>query len=208
MRWLRVPLLVKYFIGVSLVQGLSVLLVLTWLHAGAGTDVALTLAALGLLSGLFAALWLSSLARGANNEALLRAEATLAQEREKHRRVTERERNKATESARKTLHREFARDKTRNNLKMGGAVAGMAGLGTLLLLTQFMSLGILLMSSSGGALAGYLLRMRHESRRKQLPATDTSHPSEVTPKLVSGAHLFLTRGNATPESAADTPKKP
>jgi len=210
LRWLRIPILIKYFLGVSLVQGLSVLLVFAWLHTGSSTDAALTFAALGLISGLFAALWLSSMAHGDSKEALLRAEATLAKEREKHRRVTERERHKATETARKTLQREFNRGKTRTNLKMGGAVAGMAGLGTLLLLTQFMSLGILLMSSSGGALAGYLLRMRHEARRKQALPTDVdtqnllgNNQAGIVPRLIAGTRILPSSPTSTRNSGPE-----
>ncbi|WP_157092248.1 hypothetical protein [Thioalkalivibrio nitratireducens] len=199
--WLRVPLALKYFLAITLVQAVTVLLVLAWWHTGS-TDIALTFAALGLVSGLFAALWLASMARGAHREALIRAQAHLARERERHRRLTEQERAKAAEDARRQVQRETQRVKTRSSLRMAGAVAGMAGLGTLLLLTQFLSLGVLLISSSGGAVAGYLFRIRQEMRRRDPSGNggNGGNGGNSLPRMVPGTRLL--NGNAR---RADTP---
>lgn len=186
---MRVPLWLKFVLAVALVQGMTVLLVFAWQHTGSA-DATLTLAGIGLGVGLFAALWLASMARGTHREALLRAEGDLARERERQKRLTERERNKAAESARREAQREVLKLKTRTNVKLGGAAVGMVGLGTLLLLTQFMSLGVLLLSSSGGALAGYLYRGRQETRR--LAALESRHAEAeamVLPKPVEGLRL-------------------
>ncbi|WP_006747847.1 hypothetical protein [Thioalkalivibrio paradoxus] len=189
--WLRVPLALKYFLAITLVQAVTVLLVLAWWHTGS-TDIALTFAALGLVSGLFAALWLASMARGAHGEALIRAEAHLARERERHRRLTEKERAKAADDARRQVQRETQRVKTRSSLRMAGAVAGMAGLGTLLLLTQFLSLGVLLVSSSGGAVAGYLFRIRQEMRRRGANGNGDNggNGGNNLPRMVAGTRLL------------------
>jgi hypothetical protein len=69
-------------------------------------------------------------------------------------------------------------------VKLYSAFAGIAGLGTLLLLTQFLSLGVLLISSSGGAVAGYLLRLRQEARRRNLP------DAETRPRLLPESRLL------------------
>lgn len=166
--WLRIPLTLKYFLGIALVQGVTILLVYAWWRTGS-TDVILTFAGLGLVAALFAALWFASVGRGHDKEALIRAEGHLARERERHRRLTEKERVKAAEHARKQVQRESSRVKTRSNIKLYTAMAGIAGLGTLLLLTSFLSLGVLLVSSSGGAVAGYWLRARQDLRRRSLP---------------------------------------
>jgi hypothetical protein len=184
-RWFRTPLFLKYLLAVALVQGMTVLLLFAWWHTGS-TDVALTLAALGLAAGFFAALWLASMARGDRQEALLRAETDLIRERERNRHRTERERFKAAENARRQVQRETRKLKNRSTVRLGAAVAGIAGLGTLLLLTQFLSLGVLLVSSSGGALAGYLLRMRQEFRRV------AADGEQALPRQVEGERLSHT----------------
>jgi hypothetical protein len=188
-RWIRTPLVLKYLIAVTLVQGVTVLLVFVgWSRES--TDLTLTLAALGMATGFFAALWLASMVRGDRREALLRAETDRVRERERQRHNTERARSKAAEYARREVLRETRKLRTRSNVRLGTAVAGMAGLGTLLLLTQFLSLGVLLISSSGGALAGYLLRVRQELRRPDSP------DDRLLPRQVEGERL-------SPPSARD-----
>lgn len=163
--WFRIPLTVKLFLGLLLIQVVTALLLYAWWRTGS-TDAALTFGALAIASALFAALWLAAVARGHSAETLLRAEGNLARERERHRRLTAEERARAVEHARRQVERETQRIRNRSNVKLYGAFAGVAGLGTLLLLTQFLSLGVLLISSSGGAVAGYLLRARQEARRQ------------------------------------------
>lgn len=181
--WFRVPLTVKLFLGLVLIQVVTALLLYAWWRTGS-TDAALTFGALAIASALFAALWLASLAGSHSAEALLRAEGHLARERERHKRLTAEERAKAVERARRQVERETQRVRNRSNVKLYGAFAGVAGLGTLLLLTQFLSLGVLLISSSGGAVAGYLLRLRQESRRQsQLERGDA-------PRLVPGTRVL------------------
>lgn len=181
--WFRIPLTVKLFIALVLVQGVTALLLYAWWRTGS-TDAALTFGALAVASALFAALWLASLARGHTVAAVLRAEGDLARERERHRRLTAEERARAVEHARRQVERETQRVRNRSNVKLYGAFAGVAGLGTLLLLTQFLSLGVLLISSSGGAVAGYLLRARQEARRQsQLGREDA-------PRLVPASRVL------------------
>jgi hypothetical protein len=192
--WFRVPLTVKLFLGLVLIQVVTALLLYAWWRTGS-TDAALTFGALAVASALFAALWLASLARSHSAEAVLRAEGHLARERERHKRLTAEERARAVERVRRQVERETQRVRSRSNVRLYGAFAGVAGLGTLLLLTQFLSLGVLLISSSGGAVAGYLLRARQESRRQsQLERGDA-------PRLVPGTRVL--EGPADRDNAAE-----
>jgi len=56
--------------------------------------------------------------------------------------------------------RETRRLQNRSTLKLGAAMTGIAGMGVILLFTQFMTLGVLAMSATGGALLGYGIRAR------------------------------------------------
>lgn len=181
--WLRIPLMLKLFLGLVLVQAVTALLLYAWWRTGS-TDAALTFAALGIALALFAALWLASIARGHKAEALLRAENHLAREKERQKRLTAEQRVKAVQNMHRQVQRETSRIRSRSNVKLYSAFAGIAGLGTLLLLTQFLSLGVLLISSSGGAVAGYLLRLRQEARRRNLP------DAETRPRLLPESHLL------------------
>ena len=202
--WFRVPLSLKLFVGLVLIQGITALLLYAWWRTGS-TDAALTFAALAIASALFAALWLASLARGHSAEDVLRAQGDLARERERHKRLSAEERAKAVEQARRQVERETQRVRNRSNVKLYGAFAGIAGLGTLLLLTQFLSLGVLLLSSSGGAIAGYLLRVRQESRRqRELGQSEAPRLSPVTRLL----EARLVDRETTTESLSDKRGRP
>ena len=77
--------------------------------------------------------------------------------------------------------RESRRLQNRSTLKLGGALSGIAGLGVLLLFTQFMTLGLLAVSATGGALLGYGIRAR------QYPALGRSadaKPAQISEKTV------------------------
>jgi hypothetical protein len=60
----------------------------------------------------------------------------------------------------------------RANIKIGLAFAGAAGLGGLLILTQFMTLGWLTLAAAGGGLGGYLLRIRQGKGKLHLAKKD------------------------------------
>jgi hypothetical protein len=193
--WFRIPLTIKLFLGLVLIQIVTGLLVYGWWRTGSA-DATLTFGALAVASALFAALWLASVARSHSAEAVLRAEGLLARERERHLRLTAEERTKAVERARRQVDRETQRIRSRSNVKLYSAFAGIAGLGALLLLTQFLSLGVLLISSSGGAIAGYLLRARQEARRQD------QIKREEAPRLIAGTRML--GGPDDPETKAES----
>jgi len=197
----RIPLVVKLVAGVILVQAVTVGLVLVWRRAESA-DVGLTFAALGTAIGFFAALWFASLARGERREAVLRAEAALSRERERHKLATERERARMLERARRQVDRESGRVRSRANLRVGTAVLAVAGMGALLLLTQFLSLGVLLLSSTGGAVAGYLWRARQELRRRAGRAGAEVDGLEAAPQRIDERALPR-GGDADPGSPPD-----
>lgn len=112
-----------------------------------------------------------------HKEAMAKLKNDLMRERERKKHLIERETAKAVETARKEATKETGRIQAKANFKVGTAVVGLAGLGGMLLLTQLISLGVILMAASGGALGGYIWRLRHERRRDtQTLAQPTQHP--------------------------------
>jgi hypothetical protein len=78
--------------------------------------------------------------------------------------------------------REVRRSSTRANIKIGLVFAGATSLGGLLLLTQYMSLGLLTLTTVGGAFGGYVLRIRQERGKLNLP-----HKSQGTARIINAA---------------------
>ncbi len=175
--------MLKFIPGILLLQVITIALVLI-----APTDLKnwgwLRLAIPVLIAGFLTALWFGSIAAHKRKDEISRLKEYHAKKRENIRVNAERAKTRLVrQSQRKTLQ-EVRRSSTRANIKIGLAFAGAAGLGGLLILTQFMSLGVLTLTAVGGALGGYLLRIRQEKGKLQLPlkGQDTTHIINATPK--------------------------
>jgi len=164
MNWFSIPAIIKFATGILLVQAATVLLVITALQANL-RETWLLMLCLGLLIGLLAALWFSSVASHCNQQTLARASEKFNKERERIRRRSEKEKTKEIKDGHRQLLHETRRVQSRSNVKVGAALAGLATVGVALFFTQFMTLGLLALSLTGGALVGYGVR----ARQNQLP---------------------------------------
>ncbi|RLA03125.1 MAG: hypothetical protein DRQ45_03545 [Gammaproteobacteria bacterium] len=153
------PAFIKFLIGVFLLQGATALLVLTVLDADLHRSGWLVVA-LGLMIGVIAALWFSAISSHASQHSFVRASEKFNRQRDYLRRQAEKEKTKEIKDGHRQLLRETRRVQNRSTLKLGVAMAGIAGLGVLLLFTQFMTLGLLAVSATGGALLGYGVKAR------------------------------------------------
>jgi hypothetical protein len=178
-RMFNIPITLRILIALVVIQVLTVLLYIAWTRTDS-TDSLLAFALLALAAAFFAALWLGSMTRSHHARDVLLAKEALRHERERSRRLVEEQKTQTRESVRRQMTRDFSRQQNRSRLKLYGAFAGMGGIGLLLILTQFLSLGIVLLSSSGGALAGYLLRIRQETQRRRSAA----EPEAAAPKII------------------------
>ena len=153
------PAFIKFLIGVFLLQGATALLLMTAQDANLQKSGFL-LGALGLLIGVIAALWFSALASHASQHSVARASEKFNRQRDRIRRQADKEKTREIKDSHRQILRETKRLRNRSTLKMGAAMTGIAGLGVLLLFTQFMTLGLLAVSATGGALLGYGIRAR------------------------------------------------
>ena len=108
--------------------------------------------------GLVAAFWFANIASNQRRDEIERLRLGFAAEREKLRVRAERDKTQLVRKSQKVLVAETRRAESKANLKVGAAVAAAAGVGLLMILTNFMTLGLLVMTATGGALGGYLLR--------------------------------------------------
>ena len=155
----NIPAIIKFAVGILLVQGATVLLVFTALQANL-RETWLLMLCLALLVGLLAALWFSSIASHCNQQTLAKASEKFNKERERIRRQGEKAKTKEIKDSHRQLLRETRRVQSRSSVKLGAALAGLATVGIALFFTQFMTLGVLALSLTGGALLGYGVRAR------------------------------------------------
>ena len=161
------PTFIKYLAGIFLLQGATALLLMTAQDADLQKSGWLV-GSLGILIGMIAALWFSAIASHASQHSYARASEKFNRQRDRLRQQADREKTKEIRNSHQQVLRESRRSQTRSTLKLGVAMTGIAGLGVLLLFTQFMTLGLLAVSATGGALLGYGIRAR------QYPAIGSS----------------------------------
>jgi len=150
---------IKFLLGVLLLQGATVLLVLTAQNADLQKTGWLVVS-LGILIGVIAAFWFTAITSHANQRSFTKASEKFNRQRDYLRRQAEKEKTREIRNSHEQILRETRRVQTRSMLKTGLALAGVAGLGVVLLFTQFMTLGLLAVSATGGAILGYGLRAR------------------------------------------------
>lgn len=153
--------LIKFLLGILLLQGVTVLLVVTALK----TDLAQTwplFAALGGTVGVLVALWFTSIADSARHQSLAKAKELFSREREKIRVRAEQDKAKEVKNTQKAAARSQRLAGLPISPKTGVAIGGAVGLGVAMLLAQFVGLGLLTLSAAGGAVLGYGARVRQE----------------------------------------------
>jgi len=173
--------MLKFIPGILLLQVITIALVLM-----APADLEnwgwLRLAVPVLIAGFLTAFWFGSVAAHQREDKISRLKELHAKERETIRVNAERAKTKLIKQSQHKTMQEVRRSSTRANIKVGLAFAGAAALGGLLILTQFMSLGLLTLAAVGGALGGYTLRFRQEKAKLHFPRNgpDVPHISDET----------------------------
>lgn len=152
---------IRFLIGILLLQGATVLLV----HTAMKTDLSQTwplFVALGMTVGAVTALWFNAIADSERKHSLAKAQASFSREREKIRVRAEKEKTKEFKNTQRQIHREKQRSKTGSNIKTGVVIGGAVSAGLVLLMTQMVTLGLLTLTTVGGAALGYGVRARQD----------------------------------------------
>lgn len=153
--------MLKFLPGLLLLEIITVSLMLLAPEQLAGWGWLRVAVPLGIIASLIA-LWFSALSNQQRKDEMMRLQANHAREREKIKIDAERAKHQVTKEAQKQVQQEIKHSTAQANFKVGLVVAGAASLGVFLLLTQFVTMGILLLGTAGGALGGYLLRLKQE----------------------------------------------
>lgn len=173
--------MLRYLPGIVLVQ--IVTFTLFWVNQGASIEQLLL--RVGLPAVMFSAvtaLWLSLIGRMDAEQRNSALREQHAEERMQLNREIERVRSEALQEASadkaqllerahtererlvRQTHKEIMKQERsasrRSNMKVGLAFMGLTGFGVLMLVTQFMTLGLLTITTAGGAMGGYLLRWK------------------------------------------------
>lgn len=170
--------MLKYLSGILLVQIVTVVLVLLAPDDLQGLGILRLIIPL-LFVGFMAAFWFSSMAHHLRKDELAKAKLRFAREREELKVKAERAKTRVVKQAQKDIAKEARSTHAKANFKVGASFAGAIGFGSLLLLTQFLTVGIVLLATSGGALGGYLYRGQ---RMKKALASSENQPKIISQK--------------------------
>jgi mannitol-specific phosphotransferase system IIBC component len=154
--------ILRFFVGTLLVQGVTVILVVAAMRTHL-EETWIIFVLLGLTTGFLAALLFASIASHTQKDALSKLKEHFSEQREKIRLQAEKEKTKVIEKSHRQIIKQTSRARTKADFKTRAAFVGLAGFGALMLFTQFATMGLLALSTAGGALAGYVFRARRDS---------------------------------------------
>ena len=180
--------MLRFFFGILLVQTTTVVLVLLAPDDLQGLAWLRLLIPL-LVIGFFSAFWFSSMSKHKSKDEISQMQQQHAREREKLQVNAERAKTRLVKKTQQQIARDAKITHGKASFKVGAALAGVMGFGALMLLTQFLTLGVVTLTTAGGALGGYFYRGRKE-KNNRLSHLDNNHgkvkviPPEKSNKVI------------------------
>lgn len=175
--------MLKFLPGIILVQLVAIALFFAVTRINLdNTQLILTIGLLEILFSVLAAFWFSSIARQRHLNELELIREEHAREREKIRVHAERQKSRIINKSQKELLRETRRAHAAANFKVGAAFAGALAFGGVMLYSQFVTFGLLVLTTAGGGLAGYLARGKHLGPSRQKASAPGKLPGNNVPK--------------------------
>ena len=161
----------RFLPGLILVQLATAVLAIVAI-SGDGQVNWLLAAVAALLVSVVVGFWFASIADHARKDLLANERERFAQERERLVVAAETEKRNFLEDSHRKIVQETSRAHAKANFKLGAAMAGMVAVAGVLLYVEMITLAVVTLTTAGGGLAGYLLRIRQERRALQRPAAE------------------------------------
>ena len=182
----------KYLVGILLAQAAAVVMAIVAFQARLSEHWGV-FAVFALLIGIFAALWFAAIANGTRHHAVARVKDDFAREREKVRVQAEKDKSKLIAQTHRETLKTIRRVQAGASFKVGLGFAALLGLGCIMLVSQFVTVGLLTLSTAGGALLGYVVRARQEYPGRQQARGERMFRRSEPSGIIEGQPLPLTR---------------
>ena len=160
--------MLRFFLGLTLAQ-IAIAALVYFYPGNTGFEKLIALAFMIILLSTVISLWFSTVARQLADKRVSVLKEKFTAEREKINKTAERAKDQLVKKTNKQIEVEARRAKTKANIKVGSAIAVAAGFGVMMLLSQFVTLGLLTLTTAGGAVGGYLVRSRKEQEALDAP---------------------------------------
>lgn len=156
--------LLRFLPGIIVLQISTAALVYALMLPEAHEALWLPVAILGGVVSLLSAFWFGSIADHVKKDALANVRTQHAREREKIVVTAEIDKRAALEQSHERILKETARAQSQAYWRLGLGLTGLLALGGIMVAIEFMTVGLLIMATAGGALGGYVMRSRQETR--------------------------------------------
>ena len=175
----------KYLPSLIVLQVLLILVVVGVLQSGHEL-AALVVVVFVLVASIAFAFWFRSLSELQNKDTIAAIREEHALDRENIRVKSEQEKIKVISDAQKQVTKQVSRANAKANFKAGAVIAAAIGLGSLFIIGQMVTLGLVTLTTAGGGLAGYLLRARQEKQKlNSIPTIDVEKSQSITGKSLT-----------------------
>lgn len=178
----------KFLPGILLIQLVTAGLVVVCIRWWQEPQLIIVVVVFGILIAVLTTFWFNSIVQYMQKSTHVKLQAKHAQDREKIIRRAEREKAKVTSESYQQTEKATLKAHAKANFKMGAALAVAIGAGGFMILSQLVTVGMMVLVACGSGLAGYLIRVRQDrlSRKNQLPPPKVTRKQIGTKKPVSG----------------------
>ena len=143
--------MLKYLLGILIIQAATVAMTIAAIRSD-DQEFWLAALALALIFGLVTAFWFTSIASHVKKDALAEAKDEFNKEREKLRVNAERQKTRLIRKSHEEIRKETNRAHARTSFKLGAGFIGIVAAGSLMIFSQFLTLGLLTLALGGGGL--------------------------------------------------------
>lgn len=185
--------MLRFIVGIVLAQITAILLAGVLLNP-LSTERSLILLFITALIAIIISLWFRTISHQMAERRVADAKARFAKERENLNVSAEKARSRLVQQTQKEIATQTRKARNRANLKVGTAIAVAGGFGMIMLFSQMVTLGLLTLTTAGGAVGGYLARSRRDSGALQgpdyklieeVPAKEIEPPATATPQTAA-----------------------
>jgi len=169
----------KFLPSLIVLQILLALVVIAVLQSGHEL-AAVVIAVFILVTGVAFAFWFRSISDLHSKDMIASIKEEHALDREKIRVENEKEKIKVISDAQKQTTKQVTRANAKANFKAGAVITAAIGFGSLLIIGQMVTLGLLILTTTGGGLAGYLLRGRQEKQKLNVIPSNQNENAKIT----------------------------
>ncbi|MCU7835344.1 MAG: hypothetical protein KZQ83_08825 [gamma proteobacterium symbiont of Taylorina sp.] len=153
----------KFLPGIIFVQIISACLVYIAINWSLEPQLIVSLIIFSIIIAILITFWFGSISNHIHHASHAKLQEKHAKEREKILLKAEREKAKISSKNSQKINQSTKNVIAKANFKVGLAVAATIGIGGIMMMSQLVTIGMMLFVASGSGLAGYLARSRQES---------------------------------------------